>query len=449
LTSAGGATATAGGADGNDDRTCVGWGSPAGVCTPEYEWFTYVCNCPGFAGCRYQSFADLTCTTCSSYCEGSCDSDCGFFNANGVQYGPIGDDPRPHSCTCANGGGTGGGAGGHSSSGGGAGGSSGAGGVPGTGGSTQVTCRPACTADQDCIGGSCVPSPRYGMSCTTDSDCPAGSSCCDGSDGGCDETRLPPGDGASPGEFVFAADGSTVTDTITGLLWQRDDWSPRPGCSGVLSECTWQEAHDYCASLALGGLSGWRVPTPAELLTVVELAQTPEMIGFADYWTAHWTSWGSADFGIYVDSSGGLQNCGGSLPEYVLCVRGSRCYPKSRFLVLDGGLVRDTLTGLVWQQRGSSAGMTWADAQSYCSSLGPGFRLPTYRELLSLLGFSSAATTAFPGGVPGPFWTSTPYGGSSDTAYYVDYYSMLRNSCETDPHFTSPLGASFTVRCVR
>jgi hypothetical protein len=110
----GGRAANAGGAGGNADRTCVGWGAPAGVCMPEYGWFMYVCNCPGFAGCRYQRFADATCTTCSPYCEGYCDSDCSIFNANGEQYGPIGDDPRPAACTCADGrrgGATGGGPG--------------------------------------------------------------------------------------------------------------------------------------------------------------------------------------------------------------------------------------------------------------------------------------------------------------------------------------------------
>jgi hypothetical protein len=97
----------------------------------------------------------------------------------------------------------------------------------------------------------------------------------------------------------------------------------------------------------------------------------------------------------------------------VWCVRGSRCYPKSRFVVLDGGLVRDALTGLVWQGQGSTVTMTWADGQSYCSSLGAGFRVPTFRELVSLLWLAPGVTTPFSGGVPGPFWTSTPHQGSA------------------------------------
>jgi hypothetical protein len=139
--------------------------------------------------------------------------------------------------------------------------------------------------------------------------------------------------------------------------------------------------------------------------------------------------------------------------DYARCVRGSRCYPKSRFVALDGGLVRDTLTGLVWQEQGSPTAMTWADAQSHCSSLGSGFRLPTARELLSLLGLSSGPTTPFPGGVPGPFWTSTPdegpSGESSGYARYGDFFDVSRNSCEWGRRYSYPVSTTLNVRCVR
>jgi hypothetical protein len=52
--------------------------------------------------------------------------------------------------------------------------------------------------------------------------------------------------------------------------------------------------------------------------------------------------------------------------------RGSRCYPTSRFVVLDGGFAHHTLTNLVWQQEASGTTMSWADAQTYCSSVSEG-----------------------------------------------------------------------------
>lgn len=69
-----------------------------------------------------------------------------------------------------------------------------------------------------------------------------------------------------------------------------------------------------------------------------------------------------------------------------------RCYPTSRFVVLDGGLVQDPLTNLVWQQQ--------VGFDRNCGGSFP-FRLPTVKELLSLvdLTVSSGPTidqTAFP-----------------------------------------------------
>ncbi|MGC9986354.1 MAG: hypothetical protein ABSF35_22385 [Polyangia bacterium] len=44
----------------------------------------------------------------------------------------------------------------------------------------------------------------------------------------------------------------------------------------------------------------------------------------------------------------------------------------SRFVVLDGGFAHHTLTNLVWQQEASGTTMSWADAQTYCSSVSEG-----------------------------------------------------------------------------
>ena len=106
-----------------------------------------------------------------------------------------------------------------------------------------------------------------------------------------------------------------------------------------------------------------------------------------------------------------------------------RCYPNSafRFLVLDGGLVRDTLTRLVWQ-RNVGPEMTWMEAQTYCSSLGPGFRLPTVKELESLLDLevSSGAMidqTAFPNTPEENFCTSTPSPYDSTRRWYISFGS--------------------------
>ena len=94
---------------------------------------------------------------------------------------------------------------------------------------------------------------------------------------GCDGTRLKAGDGVNSGEFVVGADGLTVTDTITGLVWQRDGSGARSGCGGSGNlTCTSAEAKAYCASLTLSGQSVWRLPGVMELVTLVDFtAENP------------------------------------------------------------------------------------------------------------------------------------------------------------------------------
>ena len=56
----------------------------------------------------------------------------------------------------------------------------------------------------------------------------------------------------------------TVKDSVTGLLWQRTvDSTPRK----------WPDAGSYCSSLLLAGLSGWRLPTAIEFLSIVDLGR--------------------------------------------------------------------------------------------------------------------------------------------------------------------------------
>jgi hypothetical protein len=121
-----------------------------------------------------------------------------------------------------------------------------------------------------------------------------------------------------------------------------------------------------------------------------------------------------------------------------------RCHPTTRFVVLAGGLVRDTLTELEWQQQASSTTMTWANAQTYCSSAG--FRLPTVKELFSLVDLTVTSgarinQTAFPGTPTEFFWTSSPFAGSSDLAWSV-YFDYGNSNFDV-------VGYGHRVRCVR
>ncbi len=64
----------------------------------------------------------------------------------------------------------------------------------------------------------------------------------------------------SGGRFVDNLDG-TVTDTCTGLMWQKNT---APGTF------LWQAALGYCEGLSLGGHDDWRLPNLRELRTLVD-----------------------------------------------------------------------------------------------------------------------------------------------------------------------------------
>ena len=74
----------------------------------------------------------------------------------------------------------------------------------------------------------------------------------------------------------------TVTDTLTGLIWQRDD-------DGQVRD--YKTAISYCNKLRLGGKKGWKLPRLSELLSIVD-PQMPNRMDSAfssgkpeRYWT--------------------------------------------------------------------------------------------------------------------------------------------------------------------
>lgn len=78
------------------------------------------------------------------------------------------------------------------------------------------------------------------------------------SDGAC--VRCVRGSSWGENDFVDNGDG-TVTDNITGLIWQQAD-------DGVARR--WEDALSYCENLTLAGSSDWRLPDIKELESIVD-----------------------------------------------------------------------------------------------------------------------------------------------------------------------------------
>lgn len=84
--------------------------------------------------------------------------------------------------------------------------------------------------------------------------------------------------------------------------------------------------------------------------------------------------------------------------------------PAGRYVVA-GGTVLDTKTNLTWQQTASS---TKYDGKfdAICTALGAGWRVPTIRELVTIVDYSRATspkidTSVFLGTQSGSYWSAT------------------------------------------
>jgi len=130
--------------------------------------------------------------------------------------------------------------------------------------------------------------------------------------------------------------------------------------------------------------------------------------------------------------------------------------PTGRYVVTnDGtssGTVYDTKTKLTWQQTVTSTAYTWANAKTYCTGVGTslggtGWRLPTLKELQTIIDFSQASpsidSTAFPSTPPSIFWSASLLTGSTSYAWYVDFSA---GNSWNDGNIGA---ATFRVRCVR
>ena len=110
--------------------------------------------------------------------------------------------------------------------------------------------------------------------------------------------------------------------------------------------------------------------------------------------------------------------------------------PAGHYVVTAGsgtgnGTVYDTKSKLTWQQTVSSTTYYWADAKTYCAGVGTshggtGWRLPTIKELQSIVDYSQTANPlidpiAFPSTPRSGFWSSSQSASSSSYAWSVHF----------------------------
>ncbi len=237
-------------------------------------------------------------------------------------------------------------------------------------------------------------------------------------------------DGAYPINAMSYTDNGngSITDNVTGLMWQKqDDGTTRP----------WSDAGMYCAGLSVGGYSDWRLPTQKELMTILDysIADPGPTINTTYFpntqGSYYWSSTTDADDTgsvWYVNfGSDSVYSYYQAYTNYVRCVRGQQA---AAGLTDNGdGTVTDSGTGLTWQ-KAAGGSMSWANALSYCTGMSLGgqsdWRLPNIKELNSITDYTrydpAINTTFFPNAQAYLFWSSTTNAADTDYAWYV--YSL-------------------------
>jgi hypothetical protein len=252
---------------------------------------------------------------------------------------------------------------------------------------------------------------------------------------------------------AFTATTDTVADALTGLVWQRAIPLQGDGATAV----RWAEAGGVCAELQLGGHTDWRLPTRVELSSLLDLSVRPTVDpeAFADAPTGDFWSGtpvaGEADSRWTVNFTRGsiLPTETGTALASVRCVRGGNPPPPGAPYAVEGMTVVDIRTQLTWQRQHSTGPLPWAEASGYCANLVlggvPGWRLPSYVELMSLVDVRAGEGPtidgdAFSSTSNSNFWTASKLSTAADR-----YYVAFQNG--TGGHLSPTF--QYYARCVR
>lgn len=239
-----------------------------------------------------------------------------------------------------------------------------------------------------------------------------------------------------------------VLDLATGLQWEQARPAVYAGCTGTVdgtvgARCTLAQAETYCDDLELGAHDDWRLPSLIELLSIVDESVLRPAIDVSfpgtlpvPYWTsspylqtpsAVWVvNFETGNAGANFVTNGNPVRCVRSAP---LKTAASEFSPNTRYARdLTSGTVSDTRTGLTWQHPVELATRDWSEAQSYCAALSGDFRLPTMKELATLLDpgrTQPAIDPVFEGTPADVFWSSSPWLAAADTAWQVNFTGDL------------------------
>lgn len=233
--------------------------------------------------------------------------------------------------------------------------------------------------------------------------------------------------------FVFYSD-SILTDTITGLHWQRFDGG----------EMTYAQAKIYIKNLSLGSFTDWRLPNALEAFSILNLQYVNPALdntfftkNLAEYWWTSEVQLGDTTKVWVTNSGGGIGNhpinetisAGGKKYFHVRAVRNPNTPQQfSKRYENNSGFIKDNATQLFWMSKPISDSMTWEQALMYIDSLNnqnnTNWRMPNIKELQSLANYNYS-NPAIPNNIfsysnNAFFWSSTTTINQPLRAWYLD-----------------------------
>lgn len=222
----------------------------------------------------------------------------------------------------------------------------------------------------------------------------------------------------------YLTSAETVYDVVTGLSWQRTPPATYPNCDASGNEgarCLWANAQSYCGSLVIDGFADWRLPSFIELVALLDHTRPTapfvstvfgqSVADSAPFWTSS-PGYGNSDgyvFAVNFDNGSVAFGVASTSGARTRCVRGRPLRSSlGPHYTMSPSETSDNWTGLIWKQPAMSV-YSWEQAQTVCSGLGGGFRLPTVKELVTLLDPTNPENSPVIGSLAAgaTFWTST------------------------------------------
>lgn len=170
----------------------------------------------------------------------------------------------------------------------------------------------------------------------------------------------------------------TVTDNVTGLMWQQIPSS---------EDFSWEDAKEYCENLELAGYDNWRMPNLKELFSISDFSSGWPYIN-TDYFelassevTKDEQFWSSNLYvGVTVErqdnAAFGVNHVTGHIKTYSANASGpvggkyvhGDDYGVNEYIENGDGTITDNSTDLMWPQDDNGEGLEWTNAIVYAEN---------------------------------------------------------------------------------